>query len=52
MSNNNRPGWKPYLEYLQRLHEQRRTAGEPPGPDIFDDKNWEERRKHNSEKDK
>jgi hypothetical protein len=45
-SDDNRPPrWRPYLEYLEQLAQQREEAGLPKVPHC-DDSYWDERRRN------
>jgi hypothetical protein len=50
--NSNRPTWKPFSAYLERLAKQREERGEPPAPEVHDDQYWIERAKWHEEQQK
>ena len=43
----NRPQWRPYLEYLQRLGDRREARGEAPAPDVAPEEYWRKWRENN-----
>jgi hypothetical protein len=49
---NDKPRWRPYLQYLEQLGKQRAERGEAPAEDICPEGYWQERRQQNIEKDK
>lgn len=51
-NDNNRPTWKPFSAYLERLAQQREARGEPSAPEVHDDAYWRQWHEQNSEKDK
>lgn len=54
MSDDNRPSWRPFSEYIERWGERRRAEGHEL-PEVHDQKYWDDRakwhREQNSEKD-
>jgi hypothetical protein len=42
----NRPTWKPYMQYLERLADGRAARGEAPAPDVAPQAYWDERRRN------
>jgi hypothetical protein len=45
MTDKNKSRWRPYLEYLEQLAQQREEAGLPKVPHC-DDSYWDERRRN------
>jgi hypothetical protein len=49
-ADDNRPRWRPFSEYLERLAQQREEAGLPAVPNCddsyWDDSYWDDRRRN------
>jgi hypothetical protein len=41
---NDKPRWRPYLQYLEQLGKRREERGEPPAPDAAPPEYWQRRR--------